>query len=60
MPPIAALIPSVPSGPRLGPAPAGRRLMQWLLVAIGVLVVIAGFLIAPLPGPLGLPVAAVG
>jgi hypothetical protein len=37
-----------------------RRLAQLVLVALGLLTIIAGFLIAPLPGPLGLPLAALG
>lgn len=34
--------------------------MRWGRMAVGVLVMIAGFLIAPLPGPFGLPIAVVG
>lgn len=37
-----------------------RKLGQWLSVALGVLVVILGILIAPLPGPMGLPIMIVG
>ncbi len=37
-----------------------RRLVRLALLATGVLLVIAGALIAPLPGPMGLPVAVVG
>ena len=36
------------------------RFLRLFLVALGVLVVIAGFLIAPLPGPMGVPVVVVG
>ena len=36
------------------------RFLRLFLVGLGVLVVIAGFLIAPLPGPMGLPVVVVG
>lgn len=37
-----------------------RRLLRLGLVGLGGLIVLAGVLIAPLPGPMGLPVAAVG
>jgi hypothetical protein len=36
------------------------RLLRAALVAVGVLIVLAGILIAPLPGPGGLPVIVVG
>lgn len=36
------------------------RFLRLGLVILGILVMIAGFLIAPLPGPFGLPVAVVG
>ena len=36
------------------------RITRWLLIGLGGLLVIAGFLIAPLPGPLGLPLTVVG
>lgn len=36
------------------------RVVRGLLVALGCLLVVAGVLIAPLPGPLGLPVVVVG
>ena len=36
------------------------RLAKLVLMAAGVLVMIAGVLIAPLPGPFGLPIAVVG
>ena len=35
------------------------RVLRLLLVALGALIVVAGFLIAPLPGPMGLPVAVI-
>ncbi|MDP2214362.1 hypothetical protein [Phenylobacterium sp.] len=37
-----------------------RRVLRLALVGLGGLIVVAGVLIAPLPGPMGLPVAAVG
>lgn len=36
------------------------RMKRWLLIGLGGVLVIAGFLIAPLPGPLGLPLTVVG
>lgn len=36
------------------------RLLRALLVLLGLLIVLAGVLIAPLPGPMGLPVVVVG
>ena len=36
------------------------RLIRAALVVLGVLIMVAGVLIAPLPGPMGLPVVAVG
>lgn len=36
------------------------RALRFGLVAIGLLIVVAGVLIAPLPGPMGLPVVVVG
>lgn len=36
------------------------RITRWLLIGLGGVLVIAGFLIAPLPGPLGLPLTVVG
>ena len=36
------------------------RIKRWVLIGLGGLLVIAGFLIAPLPGPLGLPLTVVG
>lgn len=37
-----------------------RRLVRFGMMVLGGLIVIAGILIAPLPGPMGLPVATVG
>lgn len=39
---------------------AARRFVRLMLAALGVLVIVLGVLIAPLPGPGGLPVVAVG
>ena len=36
------------------------RLARFGMVVLGGLIILAGVLIAPLPGPMGLPVAAVG
>lgn len=36
------------------------RLVRALLVLLGLLIVVAGVLIAPLPGPMGLPVVVIG
>ncbi|WP_269714508.1 hypothetical protein [Caulobacter sp. NIBR2454] len=36
------------------------RAARWLLLIIGGLLILAGFLIAPLPGPLGVPLTVVG
>jgi len=36
------------------------RIKRWLLIGLGGVLVIAGFLIAPLPGPLGLPLTVIG
>ena len=36
------------------------RIARVLLVALGLLFIIAGFVIAPLPGPLGLPLTVIG
>ena len=54
---------ALPTLPRVGTrARVGllARLVRLALMALGVLVIIAGILISPLPGPLGLPVAVVG
>jgi len=36
------------------------RVVRFLLVILGLLIVVAGILIAPLPGPMGLPIVVVG
>ncbi|WP_369061363.1 hypothetical protein ABOZ73_05455 [Caulobacter sp. 73W] len=36
------------------------RASRWLLLIVGGLLILAGFLIAPLPGPLGVPLTVVG
>lgn len=36
------------------------RVVRFLLVIVGLIIVIAGVLIAPLPGPMGLPIVVVG
>jgi hypothetical protein len=46
-----------PVGPRRGLA---IRLMRLFLTLIGALIVVAGVLLAPLPGPMGLPVMVIG
>lgn len=53
--------PPAPRTPRASRKPRfGSRLLRWGRMALGVLIMIAGFLIAPLPGPFGLPIAVVG
>ena len=43
------------------PAPRlGRQLKRLGMMAAGALIVVAGIIIAPLPGPFGLPIALVG
>ena len=37
-----------------------HRLVRWGLVLLGLLIIVAGILIAPLPGPGGIPVIVVG
>lgn len=37
-----------------------RRLVRGLLVATGIVIVVLGIVIAPLPGPMGLPVVILG
>jgi hypothetical protein len=39
---------------------AMMRVVRLALVVLGVLIVIAGILIAPLPGPMGMPIVVVG
>ena len=46
-----------PVAPRYGMA---IRLMRLMLTVLGVLIVLLGIAIAPLPGPMGLPVTVVG
>jgi hypothetical protein len=52
--------------PHLRPRPSGtgsslaRRLKRWALVGGGGLVVVLGILVAPLPGPGGVPVVTLG
>lgn len=41
-------------------ADVARTALRWLLLAIGGALVIIGVLMAPLPGPLGLPVTLIG
>jgi hypothetical protein len=36
------------------------RIIRGLLVALGLVIVVAGVLIAPLPGPMGLPIVVIG
>ena len=36
------------------------RVVKWALIAVGLLIMLLGVLIAPLPGPFGLPISAVG
>ena len=36
------------------------RAVRWLLIGLGLVLIIAGFVIAPLPGPLGVPLTVAG
>ena len=59
MPPIAEMI----ADPRLVAVPAAaaaRKGVQWMWIGLGGLLVVAGVVIAPLPGPFGLPVSLLG
>lgn len=55
---LVQALPGTRARPR--PGDAFRWLKRSSLLAVGVLVVIAGILIAPLPGPGGVPVIALG
>jgi hypothetical protein len=60
---VSLAISARPHGHTTAPSGVGqilRRLLRLALVGLGGLIVLAGVLIAPLPGPMGLPVAAVG
>jgi hypothetical protein len=46
--------------PRNSLAELGRRVVRWLLLIVGGGLVLLGVLMAPLPGPLGLPVTLAG
>lgn len=39
---------------------AGRSALRWILLGLGVILVIIGIIISPLPGPGGLPVTVLG
>src|SRR6202012_3995217 len=39
---------------------AGRNGLRWILLSIGIVLVVFGILISPLPGPGGLPVTVLG
>ena len=41
-------------------AEVGRNVVRWLLLALGGALIILGVLMAPIPGPLGLPVTLAG
>jgi hypothetical protein len=41
-------------------ADLGRNIVRWLLLALGALLIVLGVMMAPLPGPLGLPVTLAG
>ena len=58
-PPVTLVLPSLrpPPPPRPGLA---RRLRRLALMAVGVLIIVLGIVIAPLPGPGGVPVIALG
>ena len=59
MPPIAEMI----ADPRLVAIPAAavaRKGVQWMWIGFGGFLVLAGIVIAPLPGPFGLPISVLG
>ena len=59
MPPIAEMI----ADPRLVAIPAAaaaKKGVQWMWIGLGGFLVLAGIVIAPLPGPFGLPVSLLG
>jgi len=59
MPPIAEMI----ADPRLVAVPAAaaaRKGVQWMWIGLGGFLVLAGIVIAPLPGPFGLPISLLG
>jgi len=61
--PPGALVISAPALVLSSASPRSRKLRvlkRWALMAGGLFVVLLGFLIAPLPGPGGVPVIAVG
>ena len=41
-------------------AEVARNIVRWLLLALGVVLILLGVLMAPLPGPLGMPVTLLG
>ena len=41
-------------------AGVGKNIVRWLLLALGAFLVLLGVLMAPIPGPLGLPVTLAG
>lgn len=41
-------------------AEVARNIVRWLLLALGVALIILGVLMAPIPGPLGMPVTLLG
>ena len=41
-------------------AEVAQNIVRWLLLALGAVMILLGVLMAPIPGPLGLPVTLVG
>jgi hypothetical protein len=41
-------------------AEVGRNIVRWILLAVGGILILLGVLMAPLPGPLGVPVTLAG
>ena len=41
-------------------AEVARNIVRWLLLALGAVMILLGVLMAPIPGPLGLPVTLIG
>jgi hypothetical protein len=57
-------IAEITAAPRLADYPGAvalvRKARQWMWITVGGFLVLAGIVIAPLPGPFGLPISVVG
>jgi len=56
----SAHLPAIRPPKQSRPDTLGRQLSRLLMIGLGVLVVLLGIVIAPLPGPMGVPVMVVG